>query len=92
MVTSLIAGAAIPVWDRDLVAALWTAAQAAERDVPIRHMAVINDDGAIYRRVIADGQQEFVMLLRCFEARGFDMRVCGDEVVASLAAKVSPTE
>ena len=74
MVTSLIAGAAIPVWDRALVAALLAAAQDAERDVPIRRTAVTDGDETIYRRVITDGQQEFVRLLRCFEARGFEMR------------------
>ena len=84
MVTNLITGAAVPVWDRKLVASLRAAAQGAERDLPIRRMAVMNSDGVVYRRIIADGQQEFVLLLRCFQAGGFDMHLRGGEIVASL--------
>lgn len=75
MVTSLIVGAAIPLWDRELLSALLAAAQDAERDLPVCRMAVMNNDGTVYRRVIADGHKEFVMLPRCFEIRTRDCAV-----------------
>jgi hypothetical protein len=84
MVTNLIAGMPVPIWDRALVSALLDAAEGAERDLPIRRMAVVNDESQIYRRIIADGQKEFMLLLRCFAQRGFDMHLCGGEIVASL--------
>ena len=84
MVTNLIAGMPVPIWDRALVSALLDAAEGAERDFPLRRMAVVNDESQIYRRIIADGQEEFMLLLRCFAVRGFDMHLCGGEIVASL--------
>ena len=87
MVTNLIAGMPVPIWDRALVSALLDAAEGAERDLPIRRMAVVNDESQIYRQVIADGQQEFVLLRKCFEGRGFEMHLHGGEIVAWLRPK-----
>jgi len=53
-------------------------------------MAVMNGDGTVYRRIIADGQQESVLLLRCFEAHSFEMHLHGGEIVASLDGGKTP--
>jgi hypothetical protein len=87
MITSLIAGTAVPLWDRALLHAMNNAVIGLSPGLPERHMAVANLQGEIHRNVVADGPHEYMALLGCFAHRGFDMRISSDEVVV-----VVPTE
>ena len=82
MVTSLIAGAAVPLWDRSLLTALSEAVFDAISTPKIRHLAVQNDDGQFYREIVADGPHEFMSIAACLARRHFDLQIDGQRLVA----------
>ena len=82
MVTSLIAVAAVPLWDRSLLSALGEAVFDVVRTPEIRHLAVLNNDGELYREIVADGPQEFLSILACLARRNFDLKIDGPRLVA----------
>ena len=82
MVCSLIAGAAVPLWDRSLLTALGEAVFDAIKTPEVRHLAVLNEDGQLYREIVADGPHEFTALAACLGRRGFEMQIDGHRLVA----------
>lgn len=79
MVTSLVTGAAVPLWDRALVQAMNDATLGVWEQASIHRIVVVNADGQTYRQVLACGSREYEELLRCFTSRGFDARPVGGQ-------------
>jgi hypothetical protein len=89
MVTSLIGGAAVPLWDRSLLTSLGEAVFDAIRRPEVRHIAVLNDDGQCYREIVADGSHEFTSIAACLTRRNFDLQIDGYRLLAR-PTKVPP--
>ena len=71
MVTTLVAGAAVPLWDHELSHALSKAAEEPSDNVTTWQLGVMNDDGQVYRHIIAEGPTESLNIIECFALRGF---------------------
>ena len=72
MVTELVAGAAVPLWDRELVRALLKAVEALPPDNETTwQLRVLNDDGEIYRLIVIEGAMECLDIIECFAKRRF---------------------
>jgi hypothetical protein len=71
MVTSLIADAVVPIWDRALLHALHDAVVDALRGDPIAYIVVMNDSEGPYRQIVAHGPIEYRKLTDRFGALGF---------------------
>ena len=70
MVTELVAGAAVPLWDRELVRALLEAVEGLPPDNETTwQLRVLNDDGQIYRLIVVEGPMECLDILECFAKR-----------------------
>ena len=55
MITSLIAGTAVPSWDTALVRALNDTIAGIWNESEIWHYEVVNDEGEAYRRLVVEG-------------------------------------
>lgn len=84
MVTCLIAGAAVPSWDRKLLLALQNAVLGVQRGLPLHSVEVLNEVSMPYRRVMADGRQEFDSLLDAMADLGFRIDLSPDGARAQL--------
>ena len=71
MVTALVAGAAVPLWDRELSRALSEAAEELPDNVTTWKLGVMNDEGQVYRHIVAEGPTESLNIIECFALRGF---------------------
>ena len=71
MVTALVAGAVVPLWDLELSRALSMAAEESPDDVTTWKLGVMNDDGQVYRHIVAQGPTESLNIIECFARRGF---------------------
>ena len=72
MVTTLVAGAVVPLWDRELVRALVEAVEGLPPDnVTTWQLGVMNDAGQVYRRIVAEGPTESLDIIECFAKRRF---------------------
>ena len=71
MVTALVAGAVVPLWDHELTRALTQAAEEPSDNVTTWQLGVMNDDGEVYRHIVADGPTESLNIIECFAMRGF---------------------
>jgi hypothetical protein len=72
MVTALVAGAVVPLWDRDLLRALMAAVERVAPDhVTVWQLGVMNDDGAVYRQIVAEGPTESLNIIECFARQAF---------------------
>jgi len=71
MVTSLIVGAVVPIWDRALLHALHEAVVDALMDDPISYIVVTNDIDGPYRQIVVHGPVEYRKLRDCFGTMGF---------------------
>lgn len=80
MVTSLVAGAAVPLWDRALVHAMNDATLGVWEQGGMHRIVVVNAEGQTYRQVIACGSREYEELLRCFMSHSFDARPVGGQI------------
>lgn len=81
MDTSLVAGVAIPLWDRALVQAMKDATLGVWEEPRVHSIVVVNAEGKAYRQVHACGQSEYDALLRCFSSLGFEARPLGGQIV-----------
>lgn len=91
MISSLIAGTAVPTWDRSLMQTLKDATLGLQEAGPIAYLGVVNDQGEIYRRLVVQGPGERDALLGSFAERGFRVELRGDELVllySELAAEL----
>lgn len=74
MVTALVAGAAVPLWDRKLMHGLSASVVGlTPEDSPQWAISVLNDEGQRYRRVVAEGSKECLAVLECFAEQGFHL-------------------
>ena len=74
MVTTLVAGAVVPLWDRELVRALVEAVEGLPPDnVTTWQLGVMNDDGEVYRRIVAESSAECVALVEHFSGLQFKL-------------------
>ena len=74
MVTALIAGIPVPLWDRPLVRALREAVlEAPDDDSTSWAFWVMNDQGQFYRRVVAENTWECFKILECFTVQDFHL-------------------
>ena len=71
MVTSLIAGTAVPSWDAAFVRALNDAIAGFWNEPPAWHYEVTNDEGEADRRLVIDGPAQHSKILACLLERGF---------------------
>ena len=72
MMTTLVAGAAVPLWDRKLMRALAEAVRGLPpANVTIWQLGVMNDEGQVYRRIVAEGPTESLNIIGCFAKRHF---------------------
>jgi len=90
MVTALVAGAAVPLWDRELVRALGEAVEGLPPDnVTTWQLGVMNDEGQVYRRIVAEGPTEALDIIECFALRNFRLIQLQKEAVMCRARGVA---
>jgi hypothetical protein len=71
VVTSLIVGAVVPMWDRALVRAIKEAMSDVDDEPATWHFGVVNDEGKVYRRIVVHGAMQLGKLLECLLSDGF---------------------
>lgn len=71
MITSLVAGAVVPLWDRMLVQAMTEALSGLEDQPALWSFGVANDEGEVYRRVVVHGATQHGRFLECLLSHGF---------------------
>lgn len=86
MHSTLVAGAAVPIWDRALVAAATRASGGPDADEPRLRIGVINDQGDVYREIFCSDVTEHGQLLECLALHGFAVRPECHEVDMHWAA------
>jgi hypothetical protein len=84
MVTNLIAGVAVPSWDRALFLALREAVLGMPEQAPLRVLNVLNGDRQVYRQVVAHGTLEHQAMLQCFAERGFVVDTTEEDALVHL--------
>lgn len=75
MITCLYSGAAVPSWDRNLVNVIQEVTVGLGRAAPDLTIEVSSSGQAVYRTIIANGQQEFDALLDRMAELGFEIQV-----------------
>ena len=71
MHSTILSGAAIPIWDRALVAAVNAVSCGPGADPARLRIAVVNEQGAVYREIFGRDFTEHAQLLRCLAGHGF---------------------
>ena len=74
MITALIAGASVPAWDRGLVQSINDVTLGLAPDhTTTWSFGVMNDDGEVYRRIVAESSAECVALVEHFSGLQFKL-------------------
>lgn len=88
MITELLAGAEVPQWDRELMNELSLAVEALAR---LRgttwQFDVMNDEGSVYRSIVAQSSAECSRLVECFFRSQFRLMHVGDQPVMRKLAR-----
>ena len=71
MHSTILSGAAIPIGDRALVAAVNAVSCGPGADPARLRIAVVNEQGAVYREIFSRDFTEHAQLLRCLAGHGF---------------------
>ena len=82
MVTCLVAGSGVPLWDRNLVQIIQEVAVGPAGGAPDRTIEVSESGQTAYRTIIANGEREFDALPDRMAELGFQIRINAD--VASV--------
>ena len=83
MISAPVAGVAVPLWDRDVMQSLIEAAEglASDHTTPWQ-FGVINDEGEVDRRIVAENSTECVKLVDHFSKLQFKrVKVDGQPVM-----------
>ena len=80
MHSTLVAGAAVPIWDGALLAAATHASIGPAADEPRVRIGVLNDRGDVYREIFCGDVTEHGQLLECLALHGFAVQPGRHEV------------
>ena len=71
MHSTIVAGAAIPLWDRALVAAVNAVSCGPDADPSRLRIALVNEQGTVYRESFSRDVAEHGQLIKCLARHGF---------------------